>query len=275
MAPHVLRHLRERPLTLIRQPAGVAGRRFVHFHYEQPLPDFVETVDIHSEKSGRPRQYLLCNNPPTLIWLAHVGCLEFHGWHSRADAPDLPDYIVCDLDPYIYAGTERPGAQPEFSVGAFERCKEVALALKDVLDAMGLASVVKTSGKTGLHVLVPIKRTISFDAARAVAVTLGRHLMDRLPKLVTMDASISKRTGRIFFDAGMNARVRTLSAPYSVRGIAGAAVAMPVTWAELPDTVPPDHTMATVPGFVDKRSDIWAEILDEKQDIAAVLRQGL
>lgn len=178
MAPHVLRHLRDRPLTLIRQPAGVTGRRFVHFHYEQPLPEFVETVDVYSEKSGRARQYLLCNNAAALVWLAHVGCLEFHGWHSRVVADDVegagtdyassvaalessalnfPDYIVCDLDPYIYAGTEAKGAQPEFSLAAFERCKEAALELKALLDSMGLRSVVKTSGKTGLHVLLPIE----------------------------------------------------------------------------------------------------------------------
>ncbi|MGZ8228208.1 MAG: non-homologous end-joining DNA ligase LigD [Burkholderiales bacterium] len=83
MAPHLLRHLRDRPLTLIRQPEGVAGRRFVHFHYEQPLPSYVETVDIYSEKAREAEQYLVCNNVVTLLWLAHVGSLEFHPWHSR------------------------------------------------------------------------------------------------------------------------------------------------------------------------------------------------
>ena len=275
VAPHVLRHLRERPLTLIRQPAGVAGRRFVHFHYEQPLPPFVETVDIHSEKSGRPRQYLLCNNAATLVWLAHVGCLEFHGWHSRADAPDRPDYIVCDLDPYIYAGTEAKGAQPDFSAAAFARCAEIALALKAILDEMSLESFVKTSGRTGLHVLVPVDRTISYDAARALAATLGGHLMSLYPKVVTMDVQVSRRAGRIFFDAGMNARVKTLAAPYSTRGIAGAPVAMPLEWDEVGRANPLDYTLATVPRILERRGDIWARLSEAKQDIAAVLRVGV
>jgi bifunctional non-homologous end joining protein LigD len=124
-------------------------------------------------------------------------------------------------------------------------------------------------------VLVPIERTIAYDAARAIAATLGRHLMDRHPKLVTMDPQISKRTGRIFFDAGMNARVKTLSAPYSVRGIPGAFVAMPLDWHDLAQAMPSDYTMSTVPALVAKRGDIWSDVLHEKQDIAAVLRAGL
>ena len=290
LAPHLLAHLRDRPLTLVRQPAGVTGRRFVHFHYEQPLPGFVETIDIHSEKSGGPRQFLLCNNAATLVWLAHVGCLEFHGWHSRADPTDaqeagsdyasslaalersaleFPDYIVCDLDPFIYAGSEAAGASPEFSRAAFGRCKEAALALKSVLDAMGLRSIVKLSGKTGLHVLVPIKRTIRYGAARGIATELGRHLMALEPKLITMEQPVARRGGRIFFDAGMNARVKTLAAPYSVRGIPGAPVAMPIRWGDLAGLTPLDYTMASVPRIVGRRGDIWSGI--GKQDIAAVL----
>src|SRR5688572_24767512 len=171
MSPYLLKHLRDRPLTLIRQPAGVTGRRFVHFHYEQPLPAFVETLDIYSENAGTAEQYLVCNNAATLLWLAHVGSLEFHPWLSSArpdprtkdigedyassratlerSALNFPDFIVCDLDPYLYSGREVPGGQPEFNERGFDRCKEVAIELKALLDAMGLSSWVKTSGKTG------------------------------------------------------------------------------------------------------------------------------
>src|SRR5207245_2773412 len=123
------------------QPEGVAGRRFVQFHWEQSLPPFVESVAIYSERNGVAEDYLVCNNVPTLLWLAHVGCLELHPWHSRAkpdpdaknaggdyrsslasleaSALNRPDYIVLDIDPYIYSGSEREGAQPEFNLEAF------------------------------------------------------------------------------------------------------------------------------------------------------------
>jgi bifunctional non-homologous end joining protein LigD len=290
VAPFMLPHMRDRPLTLIRQPAGVAGRRFVHFHYEQPLPSFVDTIDIYSDKVGKAEQYLICNNVATLVWLAHVGSLEFHIWHSRANAaPDakgastdyassldalersllsFPDYIVCDLDPYIYSGQEVAGAQPEFNSEAWARCKEIAFALKDALDGMKLHALVKTSGRTGLHVLIPVKRTINYEAARAIAHTLGQHLLRQFPRLITLDPRVAKRAGKIFFDHGMNARVKTLVAPYSPRGVPGAPVAMPLTWAALKTASPSDYTMANVADLLEKRGDLWRDILSEKQDIA-------
>ena len=195
MAGHMLPHVEHRPLTLIRQPEGVTGRRFIQFHWEQSLPSFVDTVSIYSERNAVTEDYLVCNNVPTLLWLAHVGCLELHPWHSRAKAGadaknaggdygsslasleasalNRPDYIVLDIDPYIYSGSEGEGAQPEFNAAAFEKGKEVALIVKRLLDGMGLTSLVKTSGKTGLHVLIPIVRTLTYGAAR-VAGSLRR-----------------------------------------------------------------------------------------------------
>jgi len=296
VARYMLPHLENRPLTLIRQPEGVTGKRFVQFHWEQSLPDYVKTVDIYSERNRVPEEYLICNNVPTLLWLAHVGCLELHPWHSRAaggtDAGDAgtdyasslasleasalnrPDYIVLDIDPYIYSGTEPAGGQPEFNVAAFEKGRQVAFRVKELLDAMGLTSLVKTSGKTGLHVLVPIERTLSYATARAFADTLGRHLMRTHPDMITMDQKVGKRTGRIFFDANMNARVKTLVAPYSTRGIDGAPVAMPLRWSDLAKSTPLDFTMSTVADILAKRGDLWHDFFDEKQDLESVLAGG-
>jgi bifunctional non-homologous end joining protein LigD len=293
MADRMLPHVQDRPLTLIRQPEGVTGRRFVQFHWEQSLPAFVDTVSIYSERNQVPEDYLVCNNVPTLLWLAHVGCLELHPWHSRAKpGPDAknaggdyasslgsfeasalnrPDYIVLDIDPYIYSGSEREGAQPEFNIAAFEKGKELAFIVKRLLDRMGLTSLVKTSGKTGLHVLIPIARTLTYGAARAFADTLGRHVMREHSDLVTMDQKVGKRTGKIFFDANMNARVKTLAAPYSVRGIPGAPVAMPVEWSELERVTPLEFTMSNVADIVDERGDPWRDFFSEQQDIERVL----
>jgi bifunctional non-homologous end joining protein LigD len=293
VAPFMLPHVRDRPLTLIRQPEGVNGRRFVQFHWEASLPDFVETVDIYSERNAVPEEYLLCNNVPTLLWLAHVGCLELHPWHSRtvtgADAKQAgsdfassltalensslsrPDFIVLDIDPYIYSGTEAQGAQPEFNVAAFEKGKQVAFWLKELLDQTNVTSLVKTSGKTGLHVLIPITRTLTYSAARAFADTLGRHLMREHPESITMDQKASKRTGKIFFDANMNARVKTLVAPYSARAVRGAPVAMPIKWSELAKATPLDYTMANTAQILARRGDLWEGFDSYKQDLQTVL----
>ncbi|MGA8052550.1 MAG: hypothetical protein WCA12_01610, partial [Burkholderiales bacterium] len=218
VAPYMLPHLRDRPLTMIRMPDGILGERFFQKHWGQPIPRFVETITIFSESKSESTRYLLCNNLATLIWLGQIGTLEFHVWHSRADPePDAPgssndfagslaalersilnypDYVVFDLDPYIYSGAEAKGGEPELNLPAFEKGREVAFWLKTLLDHLGLPALVKTSGKTGLHVFVPIARTVDFDAARSVSETIGRHLTKQHPGDITMEWTVSKRTGK-------------------------------------------------------------------------------
>ena len=291
--PYMLPHTAGRPLTLIRMPEGIAGRRFVQFHWEQRLPDFVETISIFSEKNRVPEEFLLCNNMPTLLWLSHVGTLELHVWHSRASTrPDAenastdytssaaavqrsilnyPDYLVFDIDPYIYSGEEAKGAQPEFNVAAFEKGKAVAFELKALLDSMKLASFVKTSGQTGLHILVPLVRRIAYDGARAFAETIAKHLVREHPDLITIDWKTTRRTGKVFLDYAMNVRVKTLSAPYSARTVPGAPVSMPLAWKALEKAHPLDYTMASVPALLARHGDLWRDILEEKQDLKKVL----
>jgi bifunctional non-homologous end joining protein LigD len=293
LGPYMLPHVRDRPLTLIRMPEGITGRRFVHFHYEQRLPSFVETVMIYSEKADRAEEFLLCNNMATLLWLAHIGDLELHVWHSRTStAPDAegastdfvasaeslrrsilnhPDFVVFDLDPYIYSGNEPTGAQPEFNVEAFERGKAVAYRLKALLDSMKLKTYVKTSGKTGLHVLVPIVRKLEYDRTRTFAETIARHLIRQYPDDISIDWNVTRRTGKVFLDYNMNVRVKTLTAPYSVRGLPGAPVSMPLTWSALETAHPLDYTMTDVPDLVAKSGDVWVDILDAKQDLGKAL----
>ena len=294
--PYMLPHTADRPLTLIRMPEGIAGRRFVQFHWEQRLPGFVETISVLSEKNRVAEEFLLCNDMPTVLWLAHVGTLELHVWHSRAStAPDAagastdytssaaalqgsvlnyPDYLVFDVDPYIYAGEEAKGGEPEFSVAAFDQGKTVAFALKALLDSMKLASFVKTSGKTGLHILVPLVRRIPYDAARAFAEAIAKHLLREYPELITIDWNTTRRTGKVYLDYAMNARVKTLAAPYSPRTAPGAPVSMPLTWKALETAQPLDFTMENVPALLAKHGDLWNGILDEKQDLAKVLEKS-
>ena len=184
---------------------------------------------------------------------------------------NYPDYLVFDIDPYIYSGDEAKGGQPEFNVAAFDRAKEVAFLVKELLDSMKLESVVKTSGKTGLHILVPIVRSVRFDAARAFAQTIARHLVRLRPELITIDWNTTRRTGKVFFDYTMNIRVKTLSAPYSVRSAPGAPVSMPVEWKALAKAHPLDYSIGNVPAVLAKTGDLWSGILDVKQDLAAVL----
>lgn len=293
VSPYVLPHLADRPLTMIRMPDGIGGQRFFQKHWEQARPDYVESVTVWSGSKDEKHEYLVCANLPTLLWLAQSGTLEFHVWHSRArpgeDSPvestdyassleslegsilNYPDYVVFDLDPYIYSGHEAKGAEPELNTIAFEKGKEVAFWLRELLQTMALDAVVKTSGKTGLHIFVPIRRTIDFDAARHVSELVGRHLMRLHPRDITLDWSIPKRTGKIFMDYNMNVRGKTLNVAYSPRGEPGAPVSMPLTWEELADAHPLDFRLTNAAERLAKTGDRWAEALTAKLSLESAL----
>jgi bifunctional non-homologous end joining protein LigD len=289
----MLPHLADRPLTMIRMPSGIGGERFFQKHWEQARPEFVETITVFSGHKDESHEYLLCNNLPTLLWLAQSGTLEYHIWHSRAktgpDTPidgtdydsslesleasilNYPDYVVFDIDPYIYSGKEAPGAEPELNTVAFEKGKEVAFWLREVLHGLSLEAVVKTSGKTGLHIFVPIRRTLDFDAARHVSELVGRHLVAGHPRDVTVEWSIPKRTGKIFMDYNMNVRGKTLNVAYSPRGEPGAPVSMPLTWDELAGAHPLDFRLTNAIERLAQTGDRWADVLDMKQDLEGAL----
>ncbi|MGH8172487.1 MAG: non-homologous end-joining DNA ligase, partial [Rhodanobacteraceae bacterium] len=293
VSPLMLPHLADRPLTMIRMPDGITKQRFFQKHWEQQKPEFVDTITVWSDHRDESHDYIVCNNLPTLLWLAQSGTLEFHVWHSRAKlGPDAsstgtdyasspesleesvlndPDYVVFDIDPYIYSGKEKAGAEPELNTIAFEKGKEVAFWLRELLTGMSLDPIVKTSGKTGLHVFVPIRRTIDFDAARHMSELVGRHLMRQHPKDITMEWSVPKRTGKIFMDYNMNVRGKTLNVAYSPRGEPGAPVSMPLTWEELATAHPLDFRLNNVMPRLATTGDRWKDALKRKQDLDRAL----
>ena len=289
VARFMLPHLTDRPLTMIRMPEGIHGERFFQKHWAQSLPEFVESVTVFSESKDERHRYLLANNLATLLWLGQVGTLEFHVWHSRASVlPEAkgahtdyagslaaleasilnyPDYLVFDIDPYIYSGKEAKGAEPELNRRGFATGKRVAFWLHELLREMSLQAIVKTSGKTGLHVFVPIERTVTFDEARHICETVGRHVMREHPKDITMEWAVEKRTGKIFIDYNMNVRGKTLNVAYSPRGVPGAPVSMPLSWEELEGAEPMDFTIKDVPSRLEKSGDRWHDVLEIKQSL--------
>ena len=293
VSPFMLPHLTDRPLTMIRMPNGIDGERFFQKHWEQARPEFVDSIIVYSGSKDESHEYLMCNNLPTLLWLAQSGTLEFHVWHSRAAAGsdttaqtsdyasslaalessvlNYPDYVVFDLDPYIYSGKEKAGDEPELNTVAFEKGKEVAFWLRELLTSMSLEPIVKTSGKTGLHVFVPIRRTVDFDAAREVSELVGRHLLRQHPKDITMEWSVPKRTGKIFMDYNMNVRGKTLNVAYSPRGAPGSPVSMPLTWDDLAKAHPLDFRLPNAAQRLATTGDRWRDALVRKQSLEHAL----
>jgi bifunctional non-homologous end joining protein LigD len=286
-------HLQDRPLSWVRYPEGIDGPREFHKHWNFHIPEFVPKIYIWSNKSKRATEYILVNNVPTLLWLAQIDTLELHPWYSRVvrepDALDhgtdfassersliesvlnYPDFMVFDLDPYIYSGKEKTGQEPELNERALEATKDAALKLKELLDALGIESFLKSSGKTGLHVYVPIVRNLPYEHTRKIAESFGREMVRRHPDLITMEWSVPKREGRVFFDHLQNTRGKTLISLYSPRAVPAGRVAWPVLWEDLPSFSPTDYTIRTAPDFLRRHPDPWSSILDHKQDLHTLL----
>jgi bifunctional non-homologous end joining protein LigD len=295
MAPYVVPHLTDRPLTLTRYPNGVHGQSFYQKHWSQPFPEEfrVDRVKLFSSSNEGDQEYIICNNIQTLVWLAQLADIELHASMARINPePDAhgistqfagseanvlssmlnyPDYMIFDLDPYIYAGTEKKGDEPAFNRRAYEKTREMAFALREILQQLRLSSFVKTTGKTGLHIYVPVLRQYTYGEIRAAAATIGQYMLQLHPNDLTMEWQTERRTGKIFFDHNQNARNKTLAAQYSLRPSANAGVSAPVTWEELKTAYATDFDMDTMPPRVAQKGDLWARILDSKQDLRALI----
>lgn len=284
VSPYLLRHLKDRPLTLNRFPDGIDGEHFYQRHWNNQVPDFVTRVTITGEDNTEG-EYLVCDNLSTLLWLGQAGNLEFHSWFSRTTPEpgipdfdssgdsilDYPDYIIFDLDPYIYSGKELAGAEPELNRKAFDKVREVALWLKEVLDDLSLIPFVKTSGKTGLHIHIPILRSLDYKAVRSAAETIGRFLLQRHSKDITMDWAVKERSGRVFIDYAQNVRGKSLASVYSPRPTPQATVSTPVRWEELGKIYPTDFTVLNLLDRLKTTGDLWSGLLTTKQDLKKIL----
>jgi bifunctional non-homologous end joining protein LigD len=293
VSPYVLPHLRDRPLTLVRFPNGISGGHFYQKHYEQPLPPFVETTWLYSDQHKGDGEYLRANNLATLLWLGQVADIELHTWYSRVDTSgdaeglpttfagsvdnmqqsvlNYPDFVVFDLDPYLYSGKEARGEEPELHPDGFAATCQVALWLKAMLDDLGLTSFVKTTGRTGLHIYVPITRTLDYHATHSVSETLARFLVQQHPKEVTVEWAVDKRKGKVFADYNQNVRGKTLASIYSPRVLPWAAVSMPLRWTDVGKVFPTDFTILTAPDRLRQVGDLWANILESKHDLAGLI----
>ena len=287
ISDYILPYLKDRPLSLSRYPDGASGKHFYHKNWDKGKPEYVETVKVRSESNNGTINYIVCNNKETLLWLANLGCIEMHPWYSRIrdfdsckENQDLdedkcglnfPDFIVFDLDPYIYSGQEAEGEEPEYNIKGFKAAIELAYHLKDLFYKLNISSYIKTSGKTGLHIFVPIVSVYTYDQTRQFAEVIGSTLMKRHSDKITMDWNTIKRKGKVFFDYNQNSKGKTMASVLSARPTTSATVSMPIRWKDLSSTVPTDFNLLNVPETIKKSGNPWKDILQEKQDINKLL----
>lgn len=258
IAPTLLPYLRDRPLTLKRMPEGADGDFFYEKQVPAHAPPWVRTVPIRSrdgqgDNTSRTINYVVANDTRTLLWLAGLGAIECHPWHSRSDDLGHPDYALFDLDPM----------QVDFAT-----VREVALLVKTVLDQLDLRGYPRTSGATGIQVYVPLERVHSAARIREWVARVCRLINRADPDRTTMEFSIADRSGKVYLDHAMNTEGRNIASVYSVRPERGATVSAPLTWDELStDVQPGDFTIASIWSRLDAVGDLFTPLLAGGQDL--------
>lgn len=239
-AERLLPHIAGRPLTLKRFNDGVGGEGFFQKNAPATTPESVRRYDTWTESSHRVVSYAVVDNPEGLRWCAQSNALELHAWFSRADLPDRLDTCPFDLDPW----------SPDQDV------YRAALDLRAALSQLGLDALVKTSGKRGLHVYVPIERAHPFPEVSAFALAVCRLVASRRPHLYTVEMRKADRGGRLLLDWSRASSAQTMVAAWSPRATPTATVSTPLSWDQVAARV--DVTSFTVPGVLERR-DAWAD----------------
>lgn len=245
LAPQVLNHVARRPMLMKRYPDGATEDFFYQKRIPEPHPDWMESVHIQFP-SGRTADYPVVTDAAALAWIVNLGCIDLNTWPTRTEHPELPDYLLIDLDP----GPDDP----------WEHVREIALAVRDVMDGLKMPSYPKTSGATGMHILAPIRPEFGFKAVRALAKALAQEVERRVPDIATTNWKVADRDG-VFVDFGQNARDRSIASAYSIRPTPDARASAPLAWEEVAAVDPAAFTIDTmrdrVAGLGDLTAGMW------------------
>jgi bifunctional non-homologous end joining protein LigD len=253
IAPLMLPHLRGRPVTMERYPAGIGRKGFMHKDVSRGFPAWLERVE--APKKDGVVHYLLVNDTRSLLWMANQNCITPHVWTSRA--PDLyhPDVCVFDLDP---------------SDDDTDTLRRAALSLRALLVELKLASYIKTSGSKGYHIVVPLDGTTDMGKVAGFAHRVGAMLVERDPDHLTQEFAKADRGSRIYVDTGRNGYSATFAAAYAVRAKPGAPVSAPCTWEEVErgTVLPQTFTVGTMAERVARVGDVWSQMGDHAHALA-------
>jgi len=258
VAEFMLPYLKDRPHSMNRMPSGIKGESF--YQKNNPhLPDWVPSTDIFSESNNENLHWIVGGELETLKYMVQLGCVEINPWNSRVKRLDHPDWIVIDLDPE--------------GIG-FKQVVEVAQTVKAVCDEWKIPTYPKTSGKTGIHIYIPMEAKYTYEQARNLAHLIVLEVNKRQPKITSVERQPEKRKHKIYLDYLQNRAGQTLAAPYSVRPTPEASVSMPLHWDEVTSTLSPsDFTIQNALKRLRRTGDLWKPVMGTGVDLKAILKR--
>lgn len=253
VAQVILPYLADRPVIIVRYPDGIAGKNFYQWNVPPGMPAWVRTLSVGDE-NDEPKRGFLLDDASTLLYIANLACIPLHILACRVPHLEQADFFTMDFD---------------VKQSELKHAITLTMRLHEHLDAIGLPSFPKTSGQSGLHVLVPLGEGQSFATARALADLLGKLLVEEFPDIATMERIVARRGARVYVDTGQTGQTRAIVAPWSVRAVAGATVSTPLVWDEVDHGLDPRaFTMKTVPARIAKMGDPMRGLLTTKPDVA-------
>ena len=258
MAPYIMPYMKDRPQSLNRFPNGIHGDSFYHKNMAGKVANWIKTFERFSESNNEAKDFMICSNEASLIYMVNLGCIELNPWHSRVQTPNYPDWSVIDLDP------------GEIS---FEKVVETAIVVKKVLDTLQVPSFPKTSGSTGIHIYVPLGAKYNYEQSKQFAELVATLAHEELPAFTSMVRNPEKRKDKIYIDYLQNRPIQTICSPYSVRPKPGATVSAPLHWSEVKKGLNmKQFTMSNIYDRVQHEGDLFEGILEKYIDLNKVLK---
>jgi bifunctional non-homologous end joining protein LigD len=258
ISPWMLPYLKNRPIVLTRFPDGIDGKSFYQKDAPDHAPSWIRTEPIWSNDTQRNIKYFVCDDIETLTYLANMGSIPMHIWLSRVGSLEQPDWCVMDLDP------------KDAPFSAVIKC---ALVLRELCESIGMPSYVKTTGKSGLHILLPLNRQNTYAQSRMFGEVLAKVMLTQVDEIATIARVINKRGAKVYLDYMQNRGGQLIVAPFSVRPLSGAPVSMPLTWDEVNDKLDPKHY--TIKNAVKRMEKLGADpllpALTKTPDLAKVI----
>jgi bifunctional non-homologous end joining protein LigD len=255
VAPLMLPYLRDRPIVLTRYPDGIEGKSFFQKDAPVYVPDWVRTETIPHEE--RDIRYFVVDDLESLRYIANMGTIPIHAWGARVGALENPDWLVIDLDP---------------KSAPFTDVVKVARVVHDLLAELEIPGYPKTSGATGLHILIPMGQQYTDDEVKTFARILATMVVEQVPDIATITRTISARGGKVYVDFGQNGYGITIVAPFSVRPVPAASASCPLRWDEVNGRLDPaNFTIRTIPQRFREMEDPLAPVLGEGIDMAAAI----
>jgi len=258
VAPFMLPYMKDRPQILNRHPHGINGNSFYQKDVKGKAPGWIETFPYYSYMDRRDKEFLVCTDEASLLYIASLGCIEMNPWHSRRQKPGNPDWCIIDLDP---------------DGNSFEQVIKTAQVTKEVLDAIGATSFAKTSGSTGLHIYIPLGAKYDYEDSKEFGRRIAKVVHKELPRFTSIERKTGDREGKLYIDFLMNRPQASVAAPYSLRPKPGAPVSMPLHWDEVKKGLKmKDFNIENAVVRVKKEGDLFKGVLGKGIDMEKAIQ---